>query len=245
MCGVEIVVVIPARMASSRCPGKPLLDLCGRPMVQWVFEAASRASVASKVVIATPDREIADAARSFGAEAILTSAGHRTGTDRVAEVARLLKADAFLNVQGDEPLIPPATVDACAAPLLDGRAEMASIYDWAAEDDENDPAVVKVVTDSEDRALYFSRSPIPFRQGADTDRAKKHVGVYAYTGAVLERFVSWEPAPLEKMERLEQLRFLENGVAIQMAHAEAGPVAVDTPEQAERVRQILSGRESK
>lgn len=238
---MRIVAVIPARMASTRCPGKPLRDLAGKPMLQWVYEAVCKAEIPTAVVIATPDQEIVDAANRFGCETVLTGDHHTTGTDRIAEAASILGADAYLNVQGDEPLIQPEAIDACARPILQGEAEMASVYDWMKPEDESNPAVVKVVTDLQDRALYFSRAPIPFRRGLQDQPLKQHVGLYAYTGNVLAKFATWKPTPLEQTEVLEQLRFMENGITIQMSLSKGTPVAVDTPEQAEMAARLLAG----
>jgi 3-deoxy-manno-octulosonate cytidylyltransferase (CMP-KDO synthetase) len=238
---MDIIVVIPARMASTRCPGKPLAILNGKPMVQWVFEAASKASLPTAVLIATPDEEICAAAKRFGAEAILTRHDHPTGTDRIAEVASMTAGDVFVNVQGDEPFIEPEAIDACIGPVARGSSAMASVYDWASPEDDENPNVVKVVTDLEDRALYFSRSPIPFVRGSAL-RKKKHVGLYAYTKEVLLAFSTWSPTPLEQAEVLEQLRFMENGVGIQMSYAPGTPLAVDTPEQAAEASRLLAAR---
>lgn len=209
-------------------------------MIQWVWEAAKQAASIADVFIATPDHEIIDAAESFGAKALLTSADHPTGTDRIAEVATKVEAEVYLNVQGDEPLIQPDTISACALALVESGEEMASIYDFMDEREADDPAVVKVVTDNRDRALYFSRSRIPFHRQQSGTRLKKHVGLYAYTRDALTRFSHWEPTPLEQTEMLEQLRFLENGIAIQMKRAAATALAVDTPEQADIVRGLLA-----
>jgi 3-deoxy-manno-octulosonate cytidylyltransferase (CMP-KDO synthetase) len=239
---MNVVVVIPARMGSTRCPGKPLRVLAGKPMVQWVYEAAVRAVLPKRVMVATPDAEIVSAVKSFGGEAILTSAGHTTGTDRIAEVASKVEAGAYVNVQGDEPLIEPVSIDACARPVAERVAQMASVYDWADESEIDDPNVVKVVTDPAGNALYFSRSRIPFVRSQSGLRTKKHVGLYAYTGDALKQFASWEPTPLEKTEVLEQLRFLENGISIRMSYAPGTPLAVDTPEQADEAARLLSAR---
>jgi len=237
---MKAIIVIPARMASTRCPGKPLRNLAGKPMVQWVFEAAQASNEGGDVVIATPDEEIVQAAKGFGASAVLTRHDHATGTDRIAEVAQLIPADYYINVQGDEPLIKPAAISTCAGPLANG-AEMASVYDWAEPGDADNPNVVKVVTDNRDRALYFSRSPIPHYRNESGERTKKHVGLYAYSREALLSFSKWEPTSLEKTEVLEQLRFMENGIAIHMSFAPGTPVAVDTPEQAELAAQLLAG----
>lgn len=236
---MKIVAVIPARMGSTRFPGKPLAVLAGRPMVEWVYRAVCEARVPTDVFIATPDAEIADVAKSFGATVVMTRHDHATGTDRIAEATEKIGADGYVNVQGDEPLVPPVAVDACARMLLEG-AEMSSVYCWAQESEYDDPAVVKVVTDLQDRALYFSRSQIPYPRGAAVAPVKKHMGIYGYTAGVLSRFSSWQPTPLEKTEMLEQLRFMEHGIVIQMACTEGSPIAVDTPEQAKIASDLLA-----
>lgn len=208
-------------------------------MVRWVYEAARKAKFPKAVFIATPDEEILQAAKKFGAECIRTRSDHETGTDRIAEVAKLLGKAAYVNVQGDEPLIASETIDACAEPLFHESREMSSVYDWLTREEENDSSVVKVVTDLEDCALYFSRSLIPFRRAENNFPMKKHIGVYAYTSDILEKFSRWEPTPLERAEKLEQLRFLEHGVKIQMSYARGTRVSVDTPEQAKIAENFL------
>ncbi len=212
-------------------------------MVRWVVEAAQSSGVADRVVVATPDAEIVEACEGFGAEAILTSPEHPTGTDRIAEVARKLEADVYVNVQGDEPLIRPEAIRACAQPLLDRpEVPMGSVYGICPESELDDPAVVKVATDREGFALYFSRHPIPFARNPRAESVKKHVGLYAYRREPLLRFSEWAQTPCEIAESLEQLRFLENGVRILMSEGPATPLAVDTPEQADQVRAILAQR---
>lgn len=209
-------------------------------MIQWVYEAAQKSGVASEIVIAAPDQEIIDAAEGFGAQAMLTRLDHPSGTDRIAEVAESLGADFYVNVQGDEPLINPATIRACAQPLLDNpRVEMASVFAECPNEEVENPAVVKVVTDLAGNALYFSRHAIPYPRNSRGDRVKKHIGIYAYQHDILMQFAGWGPTPLELTESLEQLRFLENGVRIRMAEGKGSLVAVDTPEQAEEVRRLL------
>ena len=228
-------------MGSVRFPGKPLVDLCGKPMVQWVYEAAQASGVADNVVVATPDPEIVDAVAHFGAWAVTTAPDHPTGTDRIAEVARNLDAEIYINVQGDEPLIRPESIAACAQVLLDDdSAELSSVYAECAEDELDDPSVVKVATDLEGWALTFSRYPLPFPRQPRREPVKKHVGLYGYRKDPLIAFATWSQTPLEFAESLEQLRFLEHGYRFKMARAEATPVAVDTPEQAEQVRRILA-----
>jgi 3-deoxy-manno-octulosonate cytidylyltransferase (CMP-KDO synthetase) len=238
------LLVIPARMASTRFPGKPLCDLLGKPMIQWVFERALASRIADGVLIATPDREIIEACRRFGAEAILTREDHPSGTDRLAEVSESVRAEVYVNVQGDEPLINPDSIRACAEPLLgDNNVPMGSVYGECAPEEHDNPAVVKVVTDWEGYALYFSRFAIPFPRNDRVLPVKKHVGIYAYRQDVLQAFARWSPSPLEQTESLEQLRFLEHGVRIKMSLGAGSELAVDTPEQAEEVRRILEARE--
>jgi len=245
-------IVIPARLASERLPGKVLLDLAGQPLLQHVWQRATE-SAAESVVIATDDKSIVAVAESFGAQVVLTRSDHQSGSDRIAECATLLGwPDDYLlvNLQGDEPLMPPACLDQVAE-LLDGHAdcEVASLY-WPITDaDEvNNPNAVKVVTDAENRALYFSRAPIPYaRAYSAVDEAiasgvewKRHMGLYAYRLAALRRYTACAPAPLEMAERLEQLRMMEQGARIAMARAcEFIPAGIDTPTDLERVRELL------
>lgn len=236
-------IVIPARMASTRFPGKPLVDLMGKPMLQWVVEASRRAEVAERVVVATPDEEIFHACSAFGAEAVMTRNDHPTGTDRIAEVSNALLADVYVNVQGDEPLIRPESIRACALPLLaDANVPMGSVFSECSADEADNSAVVKVVTDLQGFALYFSRFPIPFPRSERPAPLKKHVGIYAYRREVVQAFSTWPQSPLERAESLEQLRFMENGVRIRMSEGAGSELAVDTPEQAEEVRRILAQR---
>jgi len=228
------VCIIPARYSSSRLPGKPLLDETGKYLIQHVYEAASRSAVISDVVVATDDGRIKRAVEGFGGRAVLIVEECSSGTDRVARALRTLDADYVVNVQGDEPEIEPEVIDALASELAEGRGEVVTAAAPLEEEaDYGDPACVKVVVDANSRALYFSRSPIPFFR----DRAAlsvpgtafKHVGVYGYARDVLERFVQWPRGGLERAEQLEQLRLLEQGVPIKVvkiAHAYAG---VDTP----------------
>ena len=237
---VTCAIVIPARMASTRFPGKPLCDLAGKPMVQWVYEAAQRSEITERIVIATPDDEILEACRFFGAEGMKTRADHPSGTDRIAEVAKALDLDFFVNVQGDEPLIDPETIRACALPLLESSdVQMASVFALARTEELDNPAVVKVVTSLDGDAIYFSRYPIPYPRNERQGAVKKHIGIYAYTREILLQFSSWKPTPLEVAESLEQLRFLENGVRIRMAEGRESAIAVDTPEQADEARRLL------
>jgi 3-deoxy-manno-octulosonate cytidylyltransferase (CMP-KDO synthetase) len=230
-------------MGSTRFPGKPLVDLLGKPMLQWVVEASVAAGIADRVVVATPDQEILDACSTFDAEAILTSHEHPTGTDRIAEVSKTIVSDFYVNVQGDEPLIDPLTIATCARPLIgDHSIQMCSVFSPCPADERENPAVVKVVTDLDNFALYFSRFPLPFPRNVHGVETKKHVGIYAYRREVVQAFSTWDQTPLEKTESLEQLRFLEHGTKIKMAPGHGSELAVDTPEQAEEVRRILLAR---
>ncbi len=231
-------------MASTRFPGKPLVDLCGRPMIQWVVEAALRSGLDAPVIVATPDEEILSVCKALGLEAFRTRMDHPSGTDRIAEVASSIPADIYVNVQGDEPLIDSASIRACAQPLTsDPSVLMGSVWTVCGAEEAANPAVVKVVTDVEGNALYFSRFAIPFPRFPAHLGIKKHVGIYAYRGEAVEAFARWPQTPLELSEGLEQLRFLEHGVKIRMSMGRSSPVAVDTPEQADSVRILLSQRE--
>lgn len=237
---MSCLIVIPSRMASTRFPGKPLCDLLGKPMIQWVVEAARTADLGADVLVATPDQEIMDACRRFGCEAMLTRNDHPTGTDRIAEVSRSVHADVYVNVQGDEPLISAKTIHAVAEPLLaDEVIPMGSAYTPCPENEIDNPAAVKVVMDQRGSALYFSRWAIPYPRNPRLSPVYKHIGIYSFRREVLLEFSSWSPTPLEQTESLEQLRFLEHGIRIQMSEGEPTPVAVDTPEQAEEARRYL------
>ncbi|CDF85088.1 3-deoxy-manno-octulosonate cytidylyltransferase [Pseudomonas knackmussii B13] len=246
-------VVIPARFASTRLPGKPLQDIAGKPMVQHVWEQASK-SAATRVVVATDDARILEACQAFGAEALLTRADHESGTDRLAEVADALGLadDAIVvNVQGDEPLIPPSIIDQVAANLAaHPEAGIATLAEPIHEVGSLfNPNVVKVVSDLDGLALTFSRAPLPWARDAFAiDREtlpegipyRRHIGIYAYRARFLRDFVAWGPCWLENTERLEQLRALHHGVRIHVADAlEAPQAGVDTAEDLERVRRIL------
>ena len=229
-------VVIPARFDSSRLPGKALMALAGKPMLQWVHERA-RASAASEVIVATDDERIADACRRFGAEVALTRADHPSGTDRIAEVAARIDCDAVVNVQGDEPLIEGFAIDAAVAALAeDGEAAIATLVHAAEPGAVADPNRVKAVLDRHGRALYFSRSAIPFARDGARPRYWQHVGLYAYRRDFLLRFPMLAPTPAELAEGLEQLRALEHGFAIRCAVIEGWTSApVDVPEDVARV----------
>ena len=249
----SFVVVIPARYGSSRLPGKPLIGLYGKPMIQRVAEQALK-SDAKQVLVATDDERVAEAIVSMDVQVVMTKQEHTSGTDRVWEAiekAALGDGEVVVNVQGDEPLIPPEVINQVAELIADDQIfEVGTLCERISErSDIFNPNVVKVVFDEDGRALYFSRAPIPWER----DRFNKtetevklgpwfrHVGIYAYTRRVLERFVSWKPSRLELLESLEQLRLMENRVAIKVALARTEmPSGVDTAEDADRVRRYLS-----
>ena len=239
----EITVIIPARWASTRFPGKPLVPLRGKPLVQHVWERAGRAKRVGRIIIATDDMRIAEAAFDFGAEVALTSPKHPTGTDRLAEVVRQLKsASIILNVQGDEPDIAPSTIDRLAEALQDdpklGMVTAANPLTDPA--DVQDPNVVKVVTDLVGRALYFSRSVIPHdRDGRGGVKYLRHQGIYGYRRKVLLAFVKWKPTTLEQAEKLEQLRALEHGIAIGVIVVRRESVGVDVPGDVAKAERAL------
>ena len=238
-----VTAIIPARWASTRFPGKPLVKLRGQPLVQHVWERANRAKSVDRVIVATDDMRIAEAAFGFGAEVALTSPRHPTGTDRLAEVARKLKSSSIiLNVQGDEPDIAPSTIDRLAKALQDdpslGMVTAANPITAAA--DIRNPNVVKVVTDLAGRALYFSRSVIPHdRDGRGGIKYFRHQGIYGYRRKVLLDFVKWKPTPLEQAEKLEQLRALEHGVSIGVIIVRRGSVGVDVPSDLAKAARAL------
>ncbi len=245
-------VVIPARFGASRLPGKPLADIAGRPLIQWVWERAC-ASGAATVVIATDDARIQKAAQAFGADCVMTAVTHASGTDRVAEVVRLRgwrAMDLVVNLQGDEPLIEPDLIARLAAVLqqhaeVDIATPVAPVQSLA---EYLDPNCVKAVRREDGRALYFSRAPIPWPRDAAAggqptqyQGAWRHIGLYAYRVQSLLRFAAWPAAHLEVIERLEQLRALERGMAIQLLPLErAPPIGVDTPEDLAHLRALLA-----
>jgi 3-deoxy-manno-octulosonate cytidylyltransferase (CMP-KDO synthetase) len=247
-------VIIPARFSASRLPGKPLLVIGDRPMIQWVWQCA-RASGAASVTIATDDERVFDSAKSFGADCLMTSPRHTSGTDRVAEVVRtrgFAAEDIVVNLQGDEPMMPAAVVEQVAAaldlrPQIDIATAVAPILSLA---EFLDSSCVKALRTSDGRALYFSRAPVPWPrdhvvagQPRSFAGAWRHVGLYAYRVRSLLQFASWPPTPLEEAEKLEQLRALENGMQIHLvALSEAPPAGIDTPEDLERMRAGLLGR---
>ncbi|MDW8105717.1 MAG: 3-deoxy-manno-octulosonate cytidylyltransferase, partial [Armatimonadota bacterium] len=230
--------------AAVRLPNKPLLDIAGKPMIWWVWHHAKQAQTLREVMVVTPDEEIAEVVRAFGGVAVMTSPRHRSGTERLAEAAQALSADIIVNIQGDEPLMPPGHIDAVVRPLLeDPTLSMSSLMCPATDEEKDKPSVVKVVVDRQGNALYFSRSRIPYpREPSAPTVTYKHLGIYAYRRDFLLQYAAMEPTPLEQMEMLEQLRVLENGYRIRMVRVEQSSIGVDTEEDLERVRAILSQR---
>ena len=240
----QIVAVIPARYDSTRLPGKVLADIAGRPMVEHVYRRVAAARGVDAVVVATDDERVAAAVRSFGGIARMTRATHRTGTDRIAEVAADLSCGIVLNVQGDEPMIEPAMIEQVIAPLAaDPAAVMSTVYCAITDpSDHANPNVVKVVSDRQGRALYFSRAPIPHLRDIRLRRlppAYKHIGLYGYRRAFLLTLAALPQTPLELSESLEQLRALEHGYRIHAVETQHDSIGVDTPEDLDRVRRQL------
>ncbi len=244
MSDPKVIVVIPARYASTRLPGKPLVPLAGKPMVQHVYERAKRAQTVHRVMVATDDQRIMDAVTTFGGEARMTRSDHRTGTERIAEVAVHEAGDVFVNVQGDEPLIDPVAIDTAVGALLEEpQAQISTVATPIRHaGDIMDPNVVKTVLDFDGNALYFSRAPIPWIR--DTQQKLhvkywKHLGLYVFQREALLEFPTLPQGELEKIEQLEQLRWLENGWNIRVAEVAHDAVSVDVPEDVARVEKLM------
>jgi 3-deoxy-manno-octulosonate cytidylyltransferase (CMP-KDO synthetase) len=242
---MKVVGIIPARYASTRFPGKPLALIKGKPMIQRVYEQALKSKL-DAVVIATDDVRIADAVMDFGGQYVMTSPNHRSGTDRCCEALDLLKTkyDAVVNIQGDEPFIDPKQIDLLVDLIVRDDTPLASLAKRIDDADELfSPNAVKVVVNQEGNAMYFSRNPIPFMRNVDRDewltkgRFYKHIGIYAYKADVLHQVAHMEPSALEQAESLEQLRWLENGLAIRMALSDAENISIDTPDDLHRAEQ--------
>ena len=246
----RILGVIPARYASSRFPGKALVSIGGKTMLQHVWERASRARYLTKVVIATDDDRIARAARNFGAEVRMTLPSHASGTDRVAEVASADPASIIVNIQGDEPLIDPGAIDTAVLAIdQEDGVHMATLKRRLDEPgDIANPNIVKVVTDHHGNAIYFSRSPIPYDRGPQSGQSTvyyKHIGLYVYRRDFLLSYSDLPVGPLEQAEKLEQLRALENGLRIRVAETDYESLGVDTPGDLERLREIFEASVAK
>ena len=238
---MDILCVIPARYSSTRLPGKPLAMIAGKPMIQHVYERASRAQRPKKVLVATDHPLVYEAVEGFGGRAIMTSPHHPTGTDRLAEVAeKFPEVDLIINVQGDEPLIPPEIIDDLAQAFDQNQdLQMATLMTEMDESEYSIPSAVKVVTDLEGYALYFSRSLLPFPRSDAGIPVYKHIGIYAYRRDFLLKFAKLSPTPLEETESLEQLRALEHGYKIKVLKTDFKSIGVDTMEDLEKVNLLL------
>ena len=245
----NVLAIIPARFASTRLPGKPLASIAGKPMIQHVVERVRRAQLVKSILVATDDERIKRAVEGFGGQAILTRPDHRTGTDRVAEVAAHVAAEIYVNIQGDEPLIDPGTVDAVLAAMLeDDSVQIATPCTAITQPNEiMDPNVVKVARDFDGNGLYFSRAPIPWVRDTNTTVAArhwKHIGLYGFRRDTLLEFPTLPPGELEHIEQLEQLRWLENGFRIRVVETDYDAVSVDIPADIERVEKLIRERSS-
>ena len=240
---MKFVAVIPARLESQRLPRKMLREIGGRPLAVWVYQAVRSSPLLDDVLIATDSEEILSAYEKHTCKVRLTSTKHRSGTERVHEVSQSIDADVYINVQGDEPMIRPEHIAALVELMKDGKP-VGTLKTPASQEDVANPNAVKVVTDLNGRALYFSRSTIPYDRDRTQPRYSKHLGIYAYRKQALERFVTLPESSLERAERLEQLRFLENGIPIYAAEVDYDSIGVDTEEDFARVERILLQRRS-
>lgn len=238
---MKAIAVIPARLASTRLPRKMLREIAGKPLIGVVYEAVRSAPLLARVVIATDSEEIMSVCRQNGWEAQMTSLAHRSGTERVHEISQREAADVYVNVQGDEPLVRSEQIATLLRVMENPSAQVGTVMTPAAEIDVSNPNAVKVVTDLNGKALYFSRATIPFDRDGTAPRYFKHLGLYAYRKAALDRFVTLPESSLEKSERLEQLRFLENGISIFVGETPYDSVGVDTEEDLQRVLQMQRG----
>ena len=243
---MKIVGIIPARYASTRLPGKPLLDIGGKVMIQHVYERALQSRLIDEVIVATDDERIVDAVELFGGTAVMTSVEHPSGTSRAAEVVKNMDVDLIINIQGDEPLIKTEMIDELVDVMIrDENLYTATLCYQIYEESFSDPNVVKVVCDRNGFALYFSRSLIPFPRYKENHRVYEHIGIYAYRKPFLLKYCEWEDTPLSKTESLEQLKVLENGYKMMVIKTgfpyEA--LSIDTKEDLERARAIISERE--
>lgn len=240
---MKIAAIIPARFDSTRFPGKPLIKIAGISMIQRVYRQVEKANVLSPIIVATDDQRITQEVRNFGGHVVMTDHAHPSGTDRLWEVMRNSDFDGVVNIQGDEPLISEHLIRSVYDELREGRCQVvtASFYNRSIEDYLS-PHVVKVVMDKDSRALYFSRTPIPFCKETDFDGFNQHIGIYGYKRAALEKFVNLSQSALEKRERLEQLRFLENGISLAVVESRQPSYGVDTPDDIKKIESLLQQR---
>ena len=239
---MKAIAVIPARLASTRLPRKMLREIAGQPLIGCVYNAVRSSPVLEDVIIATDSEEIMQVCRLNGWNARMTSAAHRSGTERIHEISNSVAADVYVNVQGDEPLTRAEHIAALLEVMKDPDVQVGTLKTPGAVADINNPNAVKVVTDSAGRALYFSRATIPFDRDGAGLRYFKHLGLYAYRKPALDRFCLLPESPLERSERLEQLRFLENGIPIHLGETPYDTVGVDTEEDLRRVEEILRAK---
>ena len=237
---MKVIAVIPARLASMRLPRKMLREIAGKPLAVWVYQAVRSSPLLEDVIIATDSEEILGACRRHNCKARMTSKKHRSGTERVHEVSQSIEADVYLNVQGDEPMIRASHIETLVTVMRDSSVPVGTLMTPASTEDISSPGAVKVVTDSMGRALYFSRSMIPYDRDRTHPQYFKHLGIYAYRKVVLDQFVSLPESALEHAERLEQLRFLENGIPIFVAETAFDSIGVDTEEDWARVVKLLT-----
>lgn len=238
----DAIGIIPARYDSSRFPGKPLAMILGKPMFARVYEQASKCSGLSKVVLATDDQRIFDAAKERGMDVVMTAKDHKSGTDRVLEAAKIISVSPesiVVNIQGDEPALDPAMLDELLAPFSTSDVQVATLAREITSKEAENPSLVKVVLDNRSRALYFSRSPIPFPRDKAKARYLGHVGLYAFKFKALEIFSRLMPGELEQAEKLEQLRLLENGINIHVSMTTRKSIGVDTPEDVPLAEKII------
>ncbi len=242
---MKAIAVIPARLASTRLPRKMLREIGGQPLIARVYEAVRSSPLLDDVIVATDSDEIMQVCRRHGWNARMTSPAHRSGTERVQEISESVAADVYVNVQGDEAMTRAGHIAALLEVMKDPNVHVGTLKTAASPDDISNPNAVKVVTDAAGRALYFSRATIPFDRDGSSPSYFKHLGFYAYRKAALDRFCALPESSLERSERLEQLRFLENGISIHVAETLYDAVGVDTEEDLRRVEQILRERETK
>lgn len=241
---MKAVAVIPARYGSTRLPGKPLLDICGKPLIQRVWDVVARVHGLDEIIVATDDERIAKVVQDFGGRAVLTSHDCQSGSDRVREVAQTVDADVYVNVQGDEPLLEPLAIEKLLDVFAqDANVQVATLCSSISREEAMSPNLVKVVCDYAGNALYFSRAPLPFvREANETADYLGHIGIYAYRREALYAFTSLPVSPLEQAEKLEQLRFLQAGIPIRVLEVPRMGVGVDTQEDLERVRTVICDR---
>lgn len=241
----KTAIIIPARYGSSRLEGKPLLEVMGKPVIQWVYEKAQQAKLADMIIVATDDKRIFDCVKSFGGEVEMTSVEHKCGSDRIMEVvSRHPEISHICNLQGDEPLIKPESIDAVIKNVKDDdKADISTLIRVLTDEEEiNNPNLVKCVIDNNGFALYFSRSKIPFERNACIAKFYGHLGIYGYKRSALEAMTTLPQTPLERTESLEQLRALENGMRIKTSVVDFVPVGIDTREDLEKFKQIVAAR---